>query len=63
MRYAMRYAMEMFSNIKVAFLLKNTTSHMLSLNVGIIKVWKIYYKRSCCGLALVRLTERVLPVR
>ena len=36
---------DMFSNIKVAFLPKNTTSHTQPLDAGIIKVWKIYYKR------------------
>ncbi|XP_068684888.1 tigger transposable element-derived protein 6-like [Montipora foliosa] len=36
---------DMFSNIKVAFLPKNTTSRTQPLDAGIIKVWKIYYKR------------------
>lgn len=35
----------MFSNIKVAFLSKNTTLRIQPLDAGIIKVWKIYYKR------------------
>ena len=35
----------MFSNIKEAFLPKNTTSHTHPLDAGIIKVWKVYYKR------------------
>ena len=36
---------DMFSNIKVAFLPKNTTSRTQPLDAGIIKVWKVYYKR------------------
>ncbi|XP_068712886.1 tigger transposable element-derived protein 6-like [Montipora foliosa] len=36
---------DMFSNIKVAFLPKNTTARTQPLDAGIIKVWKIYYKR------------------
>ena len=32
------------SNIKVAFMLKNTTLRMLPLCVGTVKVWKICYK-------------------
>ena len=36
---------DMFSNIKVAFLPKNTTSRTQPQDAGIIKVWKIYYKR------------------
>ena len=36
---------DMLSNIKVAFLPKNTTSHIQPLDAGIIKVWMVYYKR------------------
>ena len=36
---------DMFSNIKVSFLPKNTTSHIQPLDAGIIKVWMVYYKR------------------
>lgn len=36
---------DIFSNIKVAFLPKNTTLCTQPLDAGIIKVWKIYYKR------------------
>ena len=36
---------DMFSNIKVAFLQKNTTSRTQPLDARIIKEWKVYYKR------------------
>ena len=36
----------MFSNTKVAFQPKNTTSRTQPLDVGIIKVRKVYYKRN-----------------
>ncbi|XP_068738866.1 tigger transposable element-derived protein 1-like [Montipora capricornis] len=36
---------DMFSNIKVAFLQKNTTSRTQPVDAGIIKQWKVYYKR------------------
>lgn len=37
--------MDMFSNIKVTFLTKNTTSRTQPLDAGIIKVWRTYHKR------------------
>ena len=38
--------MDMFSNIKVAIVPKNTTMRTQPLDVGIIKVRKVYYKRN-----------------
>ena len=38
--------MNMFSNIKVAIVPKNTTSRTKPLDVGMIKVRKVYYKRN-----------------
>ena len=38
--------MDMFSNIKVAVVPKNTTSRTQPLDVGMIKVRKVYYKRN-----------------
>ena len=38
--------MDMFSNIKVAIVPKNTTSCTQPLDVGMIKVRKVYYKRN-----------------
>ena len=35
----------MFSNVQIEFLLKNTTSRTQPLDAGIIKTWKMYYKR------------------
>ena len=35
----------MFSNIRVEFLPKNTTSRTQPLDAGIIKTWKVYYRR------------------
>ncbi|XP_068742381.1 tigger transposable element-derived protein 6-like [Montipora capricornis] len=37
--------MDMFSNIRVEFLPKNTTSRTQPLDAGIIKTWKVYYRR------------------
>ena len=34
----------MFSNIRVEFLPKNTTSRTQPLDAGIIKTWKVYYR-------------------
>ena len=44
----------MFSNIRVGFLAKNTTLLTQPLDAGIIKTWKVYYRRKllrynvCC---------------
>ena len=35
----------MFSNVQIEFLPKNTTSRTQPLDAGIIKTWKMYYKR------------------
>ena len=35
----------MFSNIRIEFLPKNTTSRTQPLDAGIIKTWKVYYRR------------------
>lgn len=35
----------MFSNVQMEFLPKNTTSCTQPLDAGIIKTWKMYYKR------------------
>ena len=35
----------MFSNIKIEFHPKNTTSRTQPLDAGIIKTWKVHYRR------------------
>ena len=35
----------MFSNIKIEFLPKNTTSRTHPLDAGIIKTWKVHYRQ------------------
>lgn len=36
---------DVFSNIEVDFLPKNTTSRTQPLDAGIIKLWKVFYKK------------------
>ena len=51
----------MFSNIRVEFLPKNTTSRTQPLDVldaGIIKTWKVYYRRKLLRYVVSQIDDK-----
>ena len=48
-----------FSNIKIVFLLKNTTSRLQPLDAGIIRNFKVKYRKSFVNYVLSRINDNV----
>lgn len=48
----------MFSNIRVEFLPKNTTLQTQPLDAGIIKTWKVYYRRKLLRYVAAQIDDK-----